>query len=382
MRSAGREWLLLAASVGASTVLALLLLRWLAPSLFGVAPDLRVVQVAEEVPPFYENVFREVDGNSDELLVQDPYTVVRVQPLRPPGPTGPTDILGFRNAAVPNRADVVAIGDSQTFGLNAPLESNWPSRLDDALGDRSNVYAMAAGGWGAVQYLDMFRKALFLDPRLVIVAFYSGNDAMESFRAAYSVEHWSDLRVDPDLAPDARPPAPPAARDDLWEARFGSGDTDFMVFTPGRRLYANRDHPVVDAGWEIMAEVGRRIAVEAREADVYVIFAIIPTKELIYAERVAASSLTPPDDYAQLIELERRRIDALAESLRGLGGTTTVDLLGPLSRAALEQHTHLRGPDGHPKPQGYTLIAETLAAPAAARLAQNSRESVLQSPDR
>jgi lysophospholipase L1-like esterase len=382
MRSAGREWLLLAASVGASTLLALLLLRWLAPSLFGVAPDLRVVQVAEEVPPFYENVFRQGDLNSDELLVQDPYTVVRTQPLRPPGPTGPTDVLGFRNAAVPNRADVVAIGDSQTFGLNAPLQGNWPSRLDDALGDRSSVYAMAGGGWGAVQYLDIFRKALFLDPRLVIVAFYSGNDAMESFRVAYSVEHWSDLRVDPDIPPDQRPPAPPAPADDIWEARFGPGETDFMVFTPGRRLYANRQHPVVDAGWKIMAEVGRRIAAEARAAGVAVVFAIIPTKELIYAERVAASGLTPPDDYARLVELERPRIEALAESLRGLGGVTTVDLLGPLSRAALQQHTHLRGPDGHPRPRGYTLIAETLAPTAAAQLAQISRDSAVQPLDR
>lgn len=371
MERAGREWLLLAASVAASTLLALLLLRWLVPGLFGVAPDLRVVQVDEEVPPFYENVFRAEDASGEELLLQDPYTVVRMQPLRPDGPTGPTDILGFRNRAVPSRADVVAIGDSQTFGLNASLEDNWPSRLDAALGESASVYAMASGGWGAVQYLDMFRKALFLKPRLVIVAFYSGNDALESLRTAYAVARWSELRVDPELDPDARPPAPPAPEVDIWEARFGAGDTEFMVFTPGRRLYSNREHPAVDTGWEIMAVVGRRIAAEARSADVRVIFTIIPTKERVYAELVDAAGLAAPADYAQLVAAEQRRVAKLRLELAKLEGAEFVDLLPGLRHAARQGHTHLRGPDGHPKPRGYAAIAEALTPAAAAALIEN-----------
>ena len=46
------------------------------------------------------------------------------------------------------------------------------------------MYSMAVGGWGAVQYLDMFTKAARFRPHTVIIAFYSGNDPLESFLTA------------------------------------------------------------------------------------------------------------------------------------------------------------------------------------------------------
>jgi len=176
-----REWLLLGLSVSVTLALAVALLRWWAPGLLGITPDLRVVRVSEEVVPFYENVFRVPEG--EEFILEDPHLLVRARPLEPPGYLGPTDILGFRNRAVLTAPDVIAIGDSQTFGLNAPLRGNWPSRLREELArQKAQVYSMATGGWGAVQYLDMVRKASVFGPKVVIVAFYSGNDPMESFR--------------------------------------------------------------------------------------------------------------------------------------------------------------------------------------------------------
>ncbi len=81
-------------------------------------------------------------------------------------------------------ADIVTIGDSQTFGNNASLENNWPSRLRSELADKRPVlYSMAAGGWGAVRYLDIFMNATVLQPR-VVVAFSTGNDPLDSFQVA------------------------------------------------------------------------------------------------------------------------------------------------------------------------------------------------------
>ena len=166
-----REWSLLVVATTATVVLVLALLRWIAPGLVGAPRDLQLVQVAREVPAFYDNVFRDEDWNSDEFILNDPVTIKRSRPLLPDQVAlGPHDVLGFRNRAVPNIADVVVLGDSQTYGTNVPLEWNWPSRLAEALGSaRATVYNMSCSGWDAIQYVDMAEKAFRLRPRVLVV---------------------------------------------------------------------------------------------------------------------------------------------------------------------------------------------------------------------
>ena len=191
-----REWLL-ASATGLVTLMAgLALIRWLAPQLLGLPIDLRLVGVQQALPPFYDGVFRPSDYLSSDSILNDPVTVTRLRPRLPErGGTGPHDLLGFRNRSVPNVADVVVVGDSQTYGNNALLEQAWPKRLAARLGlDGSTVYSMAAGGWSAVQYLDMALKATTFQPQVLVVAFYTGNDPLEAFRVAYAtdaaVPHW------------------------------------------------------------------------------------------------------------------------------------------------------------------------------------------------
>lgn len=102
---------------------------------------------------------------------------------------------------MPLVADVLTIGDSMTYGTNVLLGSDWPSVLSDRLAPLGAiVYNMSAGGWGGgVQYLEMFPEALFFEPRVVVVAFYTGNDALDSFKDAYgraSPSAWSQHRGD------------------------------------------------------------------------------------------------------------------------------------------------------------------------------------------
>ena len=76
-----------------------------------------------------KNVFRS-DDEAREGLLRDPYVSVRLPTFLPEDHAhGPTDALGFRNAGVPNRAEVVAIGDSHTFGTGTPWPEVWPTRL-------------------------------------------------------------------------------------------------------------------------------------------------------------------------------------------------------------------------------------------------------------
>ncbi|HYD47284.1 MAG TPA: hypothetical protein VEB21_03005 [Terriglobales bacterium] len=106
------------------------------------------------------------------------------------------DEHGFRNARRPERADIVAIGDSQTVGEGVRREDAWPQQLA-ALSGRE-VYQFAFGGYGPGQYRALLPEALALRPAVVVVGWYFGNDLADAFGWAY------DRPRDPDLRhPDA-----------------------------------------------------------------------------------------------------------------------------------------------------------------------------------
>ena len=372
-----KEWILLIATVVVTILLALGLIRIFAPQLLGVSPDLRMVQVSEEVVPFYENVFRAEDFKTDEFLLQDPYTNIRAKPLfnNLISFQGPHDILGFRNRSVPNVADIITIGDSLTYGVNAITEENWPGQLARYLDEKSPLlYNMSTGGWGAVQYLDMFSKALSFKPRVVIVAFYTGNDALESTLLAYNVERWRSLRLDNTLSLSAIPPVTYPGSD-TWSVSFGDGTK--TTFTPELRLASNRDAGYVRAGYAIMAAVAERIGTMAAESGTPVIFTIIPTKETVYAEKVAAHGIETPEGYNELITAEKKNITTLAATLDALPNAVYVDLVAPLQKAALTSfQLYPTDFNGHPLPAGYNEIAFTLA-PAVDRYLPRKRSGLL-----
>jgi hypothetical protein len=315
------------------------------------------------VPPFYENVFRIEDHLGDELLLQDPLTRIRSRPLLPRNEImGPHDILGFRNFAVPNVADVVTIGDSMTYGNDAYMENNWPSVMADAIEDaRVSVYNMSTGGWGAVQYLEMFSNATLLRPRVIVVAFYTGNDPLDSFMMAYADSRWAWLVPDPGIESSDAPHVDfPAPESEWWPVTFS--DTVKTVFTPELRLAANREHPAVAAGYEIMARVMERIMEMSRDLEVSVVTTIIPTKELVYARRVEGEGIDAPASYRQLVSREAENIRKLGDRFAGLPGLVYVDVLGPLQAAAEGEHRlYPEDINGHPLAPGYEVIGRTIA---------------------
>jgi len=275
---------------------------------------------------------------------------------------------------VPNVADVVVIGDSQTYGNNAVLAENWPSQLETLLSPKNaNVYAMAAGGWCGIQYADMFLKSVALRPRVVVVAFYSGNDPLECFSLAYGSPQWEFLRPDGSLSSDDAPgvvfPSPPELQ---WKVDFPDGQS--TVLTPDLRLASNTDEPAARAGWAIMEETARRIASAAREFGIAVVFTVIPTKELAYAKRIAAAGLEPRPAYADLVRSERRNIDAFLAALRNIEGIDVVDVTEPLQEASMQPvPLYPKNENGHPSASGYRVIAEAIGPHVLRRLADPIR---------
>ena len=107
------------------------------------------------------------------------------------------EVRGWRNAAVLARADVVAIGDSQTYGSNAVADDAWPQQLGRML--HRSTYQMAHGGWGPGEYLVTLDEALRLRPKVILIGFYLGNDLGDAYARVYHTAHLAAAQPDPRL---------------------------------------------------------------------------------------------------------------------------------------------------------------------------------------
>lgn len=109
--------------------------------------------------------------------MRDPHLQLRPSPEHPEH-----DFRGFRNIGVIQRAEIVAIGDSQTYGRGAALEASWPHQLEMKTGQ--TVYNMAWGGWGPVEYAFILEEARQLSPKLVVIGLYTA-DLADAFLTVY-----------------------------------------------------------------------------------------------------------------------------------------------------------------------------------------------------
>src|SRR5210317_913473 len=86
-----------------------------------------------------EFVARQIFNPVDYLLPElkdDEYLVHRIS-----SGSGGHDEWGFRNYERPPNADIVAIGDSQTYGISASSDQSWPAHLSKISGQAT--YNMA-----------------------------------------------------------------------------------------------------------------------------------------------------------------------------------------------------------------------------------------------
>jgi len=328
------------------------------------------------------------------VLVDDPVLGHRVVA----GSAG-HDRLGLRNKTVPERVDILAIGDSQTYGVSAMAMHAWPVWLASESG--RETYNMALGGWGAIQYEHMLREhGLAMQPEIVVVGLYLGNDVLDAYQIVYGLDRWRALRaqgagvdeytrksVEGDLGEsDYR-------RVQRWLARhtilyrlavsaFGQalgraevalrGVPEGVVridepglstgFTPGLRLQTvDLRIPEIREGLRLTLDALDRIEAlcEANGSRLVVLY--VPTKESVFAERLAAQTDAPEAEaIAALLEYEARIRDRVAAHLEARG-VTFLDPR-PAMRAASEAGPiYPSNEGGHPISAGYHAIAKAVA---------------------
>jgi len=326
--------------------------------------DLELVQVDSKVVPFFENVFDWDKLSSKELLPKEPIIKHRVRQLitekQMPG-FGPSDILGFRNLAVPNQTDILIIGDSQTWGNNASLFTNWPSQFERKLNNRTiSVYNMAAGGWGAIQYFYILSKGLAFRPKQIVIAFYTGNDPMETFMLAYASERWKSLRTQGSNLTKTDAPSVnfPPPKEETFEVIFDDGVK--TVFSPELRLVSNMKHPAIDEAYRMIAKIALEMNKLSNKFGAEIFFTIIPTKELVYEKKIKKHQIKVTKAYQQLVIAEKGRINELIEQLKN-NKLHYIDSINALQNYALQNKPlYSQGVDGHPIASGYEVIAESV----------------------
>jgi hypothetical protein len=169
----------LALLVGGLLEAALGLLAWVSPRVDRLLASPRA---PEAVPP----------------TVPDARFVFRPNPAYPGH-----DRNGFRNPEVPAAAQIVALGDSQTYGIGVRAGDAWPRQLEALTG--TTIYSMAYGGYGPVHSLVLLDEAVALSPAVVIEALYAGNDLFDAFDLVYNRGQYPELRsADPEVQARAR----------------------------------------------------------------------------------------------------------------------------------------------------------------------------------
>jgi len=353
------------------------------------------------------------------LLLPDPGLKYRPNPVFPGH-----DRLGFRNSAVPEEAAIVAIGDSQTYGVGVEREDAWPQQLQKIGG--WSVYNMACGGWGPAQGLVLMEEAMKFKPKIIIQAFYAGNDLYDSFDLVYYLRQRLDLKTsDKNILDEIKSlgnagplrkrvnelsreimipknkPLPPfetflsenfktyeffreakakrendrtCSEDDYWNlvnSEFSSrpeyrpfflNASCRTVFTPEYRLCGlDLDDVRISEGFRISLEALRLMNERAEAGKTDFLVLLIPTKEFVFKNAVEQKESLGSGAYEKLVENEEKLWMETKDFLNSRG-IVFLDAL-PALRKCLEEG---RQPypitwNGHPNKTGQEAIAQLVS---------------------
>lgn len=313
---------------------------------------------------------------------------------------GGFDSWGFRNDKVPNKVDIVAIGDSHTYGNTATMANSWPYVLGRLTG--RSVYNMGLGGYGPNQYFALLPKALTLKPKIVICGLYMGDDFENAFLITYGLQYWAYLRelhdknVDPDIWPQEQVSTWHKALR-VWLSRYSVAyqllfhgplmglvqgeyqithaaalfpSTATVLSVPDKHILEaflpigilhrlNQDSVAVREGMRISFTLLKQMHTLTCEHGSKFLVVVIPTKESVFADYIEKRNLPLREVLDRVIYNERLARKRTVEFLTA-SGIPYVDVL-PALQASIGQQLYARtASDIHPNKNGYRVIAETV----------------------
>ena len=315
------------------------------------------------------------------------------------------DSWGFRNKAVPASVKVVAIGDSQTYSILTTASDSWPGKLQKLTGQ--DVYNLSLGGYGPVQYYQLLKERAFqLNPSLVIVGFYFGNDILDAYNIVYTKDYWRHLRR-PDFVTGAEPsgqisrPATPRGHKFLggirnWLAEnsilyrvsvFSFGNVfqflevkySHSTMDPDITIFENKESQIRTAfrsSEELRAldlqdakvQEGLRLTLHllgemrdlCSERAIDFVVVLIPTKENVFAELITENkNIRHFNVINQLLSNEQESTRLMKSYFNGRG-IRYIDVLPDLRRAVLKTSPYPSNLDNHLNPTGNEIVATAI----------------------
>ena len=333
------------------------------------------------------------------------------------------DANGYRNDAAPEQVDILAVGDSLTYGYNAKPADAWPSQLHALTGQ--TVYNAGVGGYDTPEYEVVINEMIALNPKVVLFGLYLGNDISGAYKSVYMQDRFEELKnkspkiraalktaeksgtlraraLEQGMAGDAPEPAPDSGAvawikahsalygllrsanfayeawnkstkpfrsisDDTFKASSQRpGRVPFLPDSPDRTVFLSPDLTILSVNAsDARIEEGLRITkgvlkrLYGKLTSKGIQFIVVLMDHKPYVYEQAGFQL--PEHFTPLIAAEKNLKENL-EAFLNSQHISYIDTLPSLSES-LSQGMNPYSPsdDGHPNAAGYAAIAKTIA---------------------
>jgi hypothetical protein len=269
------------------------------------------------------------------------------------------DGKGFRNVNDFNAADIVVIGDSFIEAPTMPSAQLMTSVLARLTGQ--TVVNLGLSAYGPQQELAVLKRyALALRPRIIVWAFYEGNDfkdlvRYEARREPVLLGRSSDfLRFNSSLMHNSVMALYRGLRGckDRQQHMVPSGIFSTTDSSEVRMYFLHRTQEVTDTDLMALARIQGEADAITRQNDVRLVFLFVPTSFRVYHKLAACA---PKSECAIDDELPKRVAAMLANVSERI---YYVDLTPAFRAAAAKGQQTYRPDDTHWAPAGHRLAAE------------------------
>jgi hypothetical protein len=313
------------------------------------------------------------------------------------------DKWGFRNRKVPESSEIVAVGDSHTYGNTARMVDSWPYVVARETG--RPVYNMGLGGYGPNQYYFLSKtKALQLKPKVLLWGLYMGDDFDNAFQITYGLDYWKGLRELPPQKVDANITELPATdtgirRMRVWLSRhsvmyqlvfhsgFGGRVTGEVQIRNASQLYPgyatslilpeknileafrprillsglDQLDPRVREGMRITFKLMKEMNDICRQNQIQFVVVVIPTKEMVFSEYLEHDPKLPLGDVIDKLLQNERLAEAGTFKFLADNSISVVYPLPALKKSIGEGLYARTANDMHPNRNGYRVIGQSVA---------------------